>query len=184
MSKQKPMVVLGRLGAPYGVRGWIHVQSYTDPISNLLGYETWYLQHQGRCIKRLRCIEGRVHGVGCVVSLEGYTCPEDVRELTHYEVAVPREALPTLPAGAYYWTDLVGLQVINESRDIDHGAISGRVTEIFRTPADELLVIMSEGERESGRSDPILIPFRMDQFVKTVDLEKRSMRVDWPEWFE
>lgn len=182
------MVVLGRLGAPYGVRGWIHVQSYTDPISNLFAYKTWYVQKPGQPTKRLRCIEGRMQGKGCVVSLEGYGRPEDVRELTHYEVAVPREVLPALPSGVYYWNDLMGLQVINESPDLKNNSVRGRLTEIFETAADELLVIRPEEEIEKDLKaapvDPILIPWRIEQFVKVVDLEKRLMRVDWPEWFE
>src|SRR4029077_15849724 len=37
-------VELGRLGAPYGVKGWVHVESYTDPPERLLEHREWVLR--------------------------------------------------------------------------------------------------------------------------------------------
>ena len=37
-------VELGRLGAPYGVKGWLHVESYTEPPERLLDYPVWALR--------------------------------------------------------------------------------------------------------------------------------------------
>ena len=35
---------LGRIGSPYGIKGWVHVQSFTDPPERLLKYRVWTLQ--------------------------------------------------------------------------------------------------------------------------------------------
>ncbi len=35
---------LGRIGAPFGVKGWLHVDSYTDPPEALLEYREWALR--------------------------------------------------------------------------------------------------------------------------------------------
>ena len=35
---------LGRLGRPYGVKGWSHVESWTDPPAALLRYRHWVLK--------------------------------------------------------------------------------------------------------------------------------------------
>ena len=40
-SGGRDTVVVGAVGRPYGVRGWVHVQSYTDPPTNLLDYRPW-----------------------------------------------------------------------------------------------------------------------------------------------
>ena len=32
---------LGRIGSPFGVKGWVHVESYTDPPEQLLEYREW-----------------------------------------------------------------------------------------------------------------------------------------------
>ena len=37
-------VEMGRLGRPYGVQGWSHVESWTDPPEALVGYRHWVLK--------------------------------------------------------------------------------------------------------------------------------------------
>jgi len=37
------MVVMGRVSAPHGVKGWIKVQPFTQEIDGLLGYPRWWL---------------------------------------------------------------------------------------------------------------------------------------------
>ncbi len=31
MASSKDWLELGRIGSPYGIKGWVHVQSYTEP---------------------------------------------------------------------------------------------------------------------------------------------------------
>ena len=38
---------MGRIGSPYGIKGWVHVQSFTDPPEQLLKYRDW-LVHGAR----------------------------------------------------------------------------------------------------------------------------------------
>ena len=40
-------VGLGRIGAPFGLKGWMHVASYTDPPEALLGFPRWDLSRTG-----------------------------------------------------------------------------------------------------------------------------------------
>ena len=37
-------VELGRIGAPWGVKGWVHIDSYTDPTDGIFDYEQWVLR--------------------------------------------------------------------------------------------------------------------------------------------
>ena len=39
----KEWLELGRIGSPYGIKGWVHVQSFTDPADQLLKYRDWTL---------------------------------------------------------------------------------------------------------------------------------------------
>ena len=62
------MVVLGRFGAPWGVKGWIKAESYTDPPAGILDYPVWYLSRpQGSSLDdpgawdEIRTLEGRPH---------------------------------------------------------------------------------------------------------------------------
>ena len=52
-------VELGRLGAPYGIKGWLHVESYTEPPEKLLDYPVWTLRlASGERVER-QLLEGR-----------------------------------------------------------------------------------------------------------------------------
>ena len=42
------VVVLGRIGAPHGVQGWVRVTSYTDPAAGIAGYRQWTLLQGGQ----------------------------------------------------------------------------------------------------------------------------------------
>ncbi|MCE2407375.1 MAG: hypothetical protein J4G19_07710, partial [Pseudomonadales bacterium] len=36
------IVVVGRIGSSYGVKGWTHVRSYTEPVENLMDFPQLY----------------------------------------------------------------------------------------------------------------------------------------------
>jgi len=80
------------------------------------------------------------------------------------DIAVPREVLPEVDDG-YYWSDLVGLQVVNRE-----GIEFGRVESLLDNGAQSVLVVKGERER--------LIPF-VPVYVDRVELEAGRILVDW-----
>jgi 16S rRNA processing protein RimM len=115
------MVILGRLAAPWGVKGWIRVHSYTDPPAAILDYPVWRLAGPGGGWEPIRVVEGRRHGAGrdLVVAIEGVSSPEDARRYVSRDVGLPRAELPAPGPGEYYWDDLVGCRVATESPQDD-----------------------------------------------------------------
>jgi 16S rRNA processing protein RimM len=155
---------MGRILAPYGVRGWLRVRPQTEAIEGLLAYRVWWLDCGGEW-REHRLSEGRVHGAGLVVRLEGYDDRDQAVTIAGSRVAVPRSALPPAAEGEYYWCDLLGMTVVNLQ-----GEVLGQVAEIFATGANDVLVVRGERER--------LIPF-VDAFVERVEPEHSRVRVDW-----
>ena len=47
MADETP-IVMGRIAGPYGIKGWVHVVSFTTPLDNLLDYRPWYLARDRR----------------------------------------------------------------------------------------------------------------------------------------
>src|SRR3546814_347918 len=82
------------------------------------------------------------------------------------EVWVARSALPPPKPGEYYWVDLEGLRVVNRE-----GIDFGRVSHLFSTGANDVLV--AEGERER------MIPFLQPDYVVSIDFEAGVVTVDW-----
>lgn len=159
------MVVVGRFGAPYGVKGWVRLTSYTDPASNLLTYRPWFVAMDGDW-RELPVNATRPHGHGFVAHIDGLDDRSAVEALGGREIGVPDDALPTPEADEFYWKDLVGLTVVN-----DQGEALGRVTRLMATGEHDVLVV-------DGDAGELLIPF-VRAVVTGVDLDAGRIVARW-----
>lgn len=168
-------VVVGRLTSSYGVRGWIKVHSYTDPMENILGYRQLFIQQQGRWLP-LKVEDGKPHGKGLVVKLQGVDTPEQARLYSGVEVAIDASELPPLEADEYYWHQLEGLRVL-AGPELATPQLLGQVDHLLETGANDVLVVVpcdgSVDQRER------LIPYLPDDVVKSIDLAAGTMLVEW-----
>jgi 16S rRNA processing protein RimM len=158
-------VILGKVGGVHGVRGWVRLWSFTDPVENLLDYREVELGQNGRW-RKARVVEGRRQGEALVARFEECADRDQAAVLVGAEVAVARERLPPPGEGEYYWADLVGLEVVTGA-----GVSLGRVEHMMATGANDVMVIRGERER--------LIPFLPGRFVDKVDLAGGRITVDW-----
>jgi len=161
-------IELGRLGAPYGIKGWIHVDSHTDPPQGLLEYREWVLRlASGERLTR-RLVQGRAHSGRLVAQLEGVKDREEAAALTGAVVEVDRAALPPPGEREYYRADLVGFSVRNLE-----GTALGTVSHFVDTPSGAVMVTRAPGGRQHW------VP-AAPKHLRTVDLTARTILVDWP----
>jgi 16S rRNA processing protein RimM len=161
-------IELGRIGAPFGVKGWLHVESHTDPPERLLAYREWCLRlASGERLTR-RMSEGRRHAEGLVAHLEGVDDRTEAGTLTGAVIEVDRTALPRLAEREYYRADLEGLRVRNLE-----GAELGTVSYFVDAPAGVLMVTREESGHEHWV--PAAPPH-----LQRVDLAAGEILVDWP----
>ncbi|WP_198034114.1 ribosome maturation factor RimM [Acidihalobacter ferrooxydans] len=156
---------MGRIGGAFGVRGWLKVRSDTQPPEALLEYSPWQVQ-QGGMWRTYDVIEGSMHRKGLVVRLAGVTDREQAELLYGADIAVTRSQLESLPAGEYYWADLIGLRVMTT-----HGVELGELEKLIETGANDVLVVHGDRER--------LIPYLRPDVVTEIDLAAGVLRVDW-----
>ena len=159
-------VEVGRLGAAHGVRGWLRVQSFTDPPQRLFEWKRWFVG--GREVKLL---EARPQGDAWVALLEGVVDRDAASRLTGQMVLVNRDDLPPTAGREHYRDDLVGF----EAKNLE-GALLGKVDHFVDTPGNAVMVIKGEGEREHW------VPVTT-QHLRSVDKSARALVVDWPEFF-
>lgn len=158
------LVVMGRVAVPYGVHGWVKIQTFTEAVDSLLDYSVWWIGAQDNW-HECKVEDGKVHTNTLVARLAGCTDRDMAFALKGKQVAVPRSELPEPEADEYYWSDLIGLEVRNlQQTDF------GQVEDVFATGANDVLAVRGERER--------LIPF-IEQVVKEVDLARRLILVDW-----
>jgi len=155
---------MGRIGAPFGVRGWVKVQPFTAAVENLMDYPAWWVG-TGAEWQEYAVTEAKVHGRAVIARLEGCNDRDTAARFRGKEIAVSRAQLPETGPNEYYWSDLIGLNVVNGA-----GQDLGRVTHMMETGANDVLVVQGERER--------LIPFLAD-VITAVDLEGGVLRVNW-----
>lgn len=163
------MVVLGRLLAPYGVKGWLHLRTFGDDPASWKRMSQWWLAREDGAEAHwitAKLSSLRQHGGGWVAKLEGVDTYEGAEAKKGWFVAAPRDELPATGNGEYYWTDLIGLQVVNVQ-----GESLGIVESLIETGANDVVQVR-DGEVER------LLPF-VEQVVKKVDVAGGRMTVEW-----
>jgi 16S rRNA processing protein RimM len=167
------IVVMGRIVAPFGVRGWVKVRPLSERPDALLGFATWWLRPvRETSWREMRRVAGRVQGDALVVELDGIETRETALALNGCEVGVPRAALPAAPAGEFYWADLVGMAVVNRA-----GVALGEVAGVTEHGAHPLLRVT----RPTAAPGPErLIPY-VPAIVDRVDPLAQRIDVDWGE---
>jgi 16S rRNA processing protein RimM len=171
-------VELGRIGAPFGLAGWTHVSSYTEPPEALLEYREWALRWEGGERKGHRLIEGHLQGERLVVRLEGIESRDAAALLTGAWVEVERAELPPTGDREYYRADLIGLEVENLE-----GIALGRVAYFIDAPTGAVMVVEdregeSAGTREAWRREHWVLAD--PAHLRRVDLAAGRILVDWP----
>lgn len=166
MNQGCDWVVMGRVAAPFGIKGWIKVQPYSEDPGALMDFESW----------RVGCGEQQVHysveaiqdhGKALVAKLAGIDDRDAAYALRGQEISVAKSELPPPEENEFYWSDLIGLTAINRE-----GVELGKVDSLMESGANDLLVV--KGTREH------LIPF-VAAFVGAVDLSGGTIEVDWGE---
>ena len=159
------LLTVGRIVGVHGVGGWVKIESFTEPRLRIFAYRPWRLK-QAESEIEIESAQGHEQGKGMVAKLPGCDDREAAVAVIGAEIRIPRSALPKPKRGEFYWADLEGLEVVT----VD-GASLGKVSHLFATGANDVLVVRGERER--------LIPYVTGQFVKKVDLDGGRITVDW-----
>lgn len=189
-------LLIGRISAAHGIRGWVKVYSYTDPMEQIIDYSPWLLRRQRRVNgktdpstssqrvseqekkqeqveeRQVEVVEGRRQGKGVAVRLSGFEDRNEAETLIGLDIWVSRDRLPQLEPGEYYWHQLEDLVVVNGK-----GVTLGKVGAIMETGGRDVLeVVPTPG---SVDDQVRLIPYVPDQIVSEVNLQAGLLRVDW-----
>ena len=176
IAERSDLVEMGRISAPFGIKGWIRVQTYTRAISGLTRYPAWWISSADGW-REVKIEQSQAQGVDVVAKLAGCDDRDVAAALKGQQVAIPREAFPPAAKGEFYWADLIGLRVRN-SAGLDFGV----VTSMMETGANDVMVVqqvVQQSAAGSQQQEPErLIPFIAD-VVKRVDIAASLIEVDW-----
>lgn len=167
------LVVLGNLGAVYGIKGWLRINAYTDEAEGIFNYSPWFIGRKGEW-QPATVSQWRWHNKGLVAKLATIDDRTAAGLLTGMEIAVQASELPVLNENEYYWRDLEGLKVINTQ-----GYDMGKVDHLLSAVANDVLVVIANSNDAFGKRER-LIPFIQSQYVIEVNRELATITVDWP----
>lgn len=144
-----------------GLDGALRIEPLTDWPERLAPGAELYLAGEPEP-RRVTAVERG--GRSTVLRIDGITSREQAESLRDRYLEV--ESRP-LPAGAYYWHQIVGLRVTDAA-----GAELGRVAEVFRAGENEVYAISKPDGAE------LLIP-ALASVVRRIDLDAGLIVVDY-----
>ena len=101
----------------------------------------------------------RIHNDGILLAFDGYSTPEQVGRFRNQILYIVEEDAMELPEGEFYYHELLGLSVMDET-----GESLGKVTEIMQTGANDVYVVTNDAGQE------ILLP-AIAEVILEVDLD-------------
>jgi 16S rRNA processing protein RimM len=154
-------ILLGVVGRPHGVRGLLHVHSYTADPADIATYgeltdeagRAWTLVWRGEGVAELRDAAG--------LAVADRTAAE---KLVNTRLYVERDRLPAPDADEFYLADLVGLEAVSPD-----GSVLGRVD-----------VVHDYGAGTSLEIGALLVPFTR-ACVPSVDVAAGRVVVVMPD---
>ena len=110
MTQAPDRVIVGALAGAFGVKGEVRLKSYCADPDAIVDY-TPLQTEDGRSFATI-VLTGQT-GNALVARIDGVVTKEDADALKGTALYAERDRLPHLPDDEYYYTDLVGLEVLD-----------------------------------------------------------------------
>ena len=165
---EKGLVLLGKVLAPHGLKGFVKVESYAEADDIFRTLKQLLLEPPGG-VARSVSVEEIGTGQRCVLlKFKGIDSLQQAQRLAGSSLSMNSADLDETGENEYYWFELIGLDALDEN-----GNPLGAVENLFRTGAHDILVIQN-------RSEEILVP-AVSQYVQDVQIEQGVIIVRVPE---
>jgi len=172
VSNQTENVLLGCIGAPYGIKGWVKITTYTETPQSIFDYSPWLLNVNGK-ETTVEIAQWRTHGKGVVARFTDINDRDDAARLTGSEIHVKEAQLESLGDDDFYWRELIGMEVKNIK-----GYHFGHVDALMETGSNDVLQVKANVRDGFGKKER-LIPLVDGEVIKNIDRQARLIEVDW-----
>ncbi len=156
------MIEIARVIAPHGIRGDVKVRLYSDSFEAFSAREAAYIK-EADGHRRVAYTALRVDPPFVYVHMDGVDTRNDAELLKNAPLFVRREELETPDEGEYYITDIIGLNVVAESRNL------GVLKDVLQHGAADVYVV--KGEKN------FMFP-ALKRVIKRVDISAGVIEVD------
>jgi len=161
------LICIGAIVGAFGVRGEVRIKSFCATPEDIQNYSP--LLSEDGTQSFFLSLTGSIKN-GFTARLDKIATKEQAEAVRGLRLFTKRDHLPSLPDDEYYYTDLIGLDVLDTG-----GTSLGQVKDVLNHGAGDLLEIGGPDLKAS-----VLLPFTLVS-VPTVDLAARRIIVDPPD---
>ncbi len=164
MQKNTEWATIGKIVAPFGLRGELKVFSLSDIPDRFVQLEKVYLgpDYQPFSIVSVRPYKATM----VLLKLRGINNMTAAEPLRDSDIYIPMSELAKLPPDEYYQHDILGLQVSK----LD-GTLVGTIVDIIPTGGNDVYTVKTAEDKQ------FLIP-AVKAIVKQIDLVRHVMYID------
>jgi len=158
-----PQVVVGRVLGAWGLKGDLKIETLTDTPDRFRPGSVLYLDGERATVERSQPAGGRL-----VVKLDVVADRTQAESRRGSTLTVPASEVPPLPAGSYYYYQIIGMGVWT-----DQDEHLGEVREILPGGGTGVYVVRGDDGKD------VLLPAR-SEVVLDVNVEENRMTVRVP----
>ncbi len=164
MAAGESLVAIGKVIKPHGLRGQIKIAYFGEDPGGFRHYRKILIKDSQGIPRVYEIEEVASQPTHLILRLKGIGRREDTDLLLGKEILVPREALPPLEEGEYFWFEILGMTV-----ETQEGKNLGTVKEVLATGANDVLVV-------EGKERELHLPVTKE-VVRRIDREKGTIQV-------
>ena len=153
-------MVVGRVAAPWGLRGEVKVEVMTDFPDRFSAEEEVYVGGSLMTIESCKWLKGMA-----IVKLDRIDSIEAAEGFRGQFLEIPRAQVRALSEDEYYQYQIVGLEVWTTGGDF-----IGRVIRVLPTGGNDVYVV-------SSANGEVLVP-AIEEVVTSVDLDRGRMEIE------
>lgn len=172
MSSASDILIIGSIGASYGVKGWVKINSFTQNKDSIFDYAPWTIKLENGADQVVKIEQWRYHAKSLVAKLEGVEDRNAAELIKNAKISIESSQLPELDDD-FYWKDIIGMQVVTNK-----GYELGVVKDMFETGANDVMLVKAKVNDAFGQKERLL-PFLYDSVVLNVNKDGKIITVDW-----
>ena len=159
-------LIVGKIGAPHGIKGEIKVFPLTDDPTRFEALKKVYVKSKDG-YEEFKISSVKYSGSHLILKLKEINNRNDADRLKHEYLEISKEDGIPLEEDEYYIVDLIGLDVYEEERKL------GVLKDIISTGGTDLYEIQTEEKT-------ILVP-AVSQYILNIDMDNRRIEASIPE---
>lgn len=154
------MICIATLKKAFGIQGWLWVFSHTENHADIFSMMPWYMK-TATGFEILTVKNWRKQGKGLVASFHEIPNRNVAETMNGTTIWVNRSNFPTLSDDEFYWSELIGLAVINEDDEI-----LGVIDDMFETSAHAMMSVKPSADSIDNQER--LIPWHTQTVLKVM----------------